>query len=36
MVLAKKALPAAKIDRASAEAEEDKEWGQAQLDALRS
>jgi F-type H+-transporting ATPase subunit epsilon len=36
VVLAKRAVPAAKIDRATAEADEDKEWGQAQLDALRS
>ena len=36
VVLAKRALPVAKIDRAAAEADEDKAWGQAQLDALKS
>jgi len=36
VVLARKAVPASKIDRADAESDEDKAWGQAQLDALRS
>lgn len=36
VILARRALPVSKIDRTSAESEEDKAWAQAQLDALRS